>query len=99
MAVILKLFSQSQKHSSLNLDKVRIGRYKHYKNGKLYEVLDVAYNADNAIAGDPLDFPYVLYKQLGSESFWVRPHAQFNDELEYEGKLVNALCLWGELEL
>lgn len=70
------------------MKEIQKGIYKHYKNGKTYQVIGIAYNADNNVAGDPLDFPYVLYKPTYNDSTWVRPLAQFIELLEYEGKKV-----------
>lgn len=68
------------------MELIKKGFYKHYKNGQLYEVLGIAYNADNDVPGDPLAKPYVLYKPTYNDSVWVRPLAQFTEELEHEGK-------------
>jgi len=70
------------------MSEIKKGIYRHYKNGQTYEVIGIAYNADNDVAGDPLDFPYVLYKPSYNDSTWVRPLAQFTELLEYEGKMV-----------
>ncbi len=64
------------------------GMYRHYRNGQLYEVLGIAYNADNDVISEPLTKPYVLYRPTYDDSTWVPPLAQFNDELEHEGRTV-----------
>ena len=68
---------------------IETGKYKHYKNGQFYEVIGIAYNADNNVPGDPLAKPYVLYRPLYNDSVWVRPLEQFTEELEHEGKTVS----------
>ena len=68
------------------MDLIKKGKYRHYKNGELYEVIGIAYNADNNVAGDQLTKPYVLYKPLYNDSTWVRPLEQFTEEIEHEGK-------------
>lgn len=73
--------------------QIEKGIYRHYKNGKDYEVLGIAYNADNNVDGDPLTKPYVLYRPVYNDSVWVRPYEQFNEELEHEGKKVKRFRL------
>jgi hypothetical protein len=57
-----------------------IGRYRHYKGGE-YEVVGVARHSESLE-------PMVIYRPLYNESgLWVRPHAMFFEQIEFEGKV------------
>jgi hypothetical protein len=56
------------------------GRYRHYKGGE-YEVIGVARHSETLE-------PVVIYRPLYNESgLWVRPHAMFFEQVEFEGKV------------
>jgi hypothetical protein len=58
-----------------------LGRYRHYK-GAEYEVVGVARHSETHEA-------LVVYRPLYNDSgLWVRPHAMFFEEIEFEGARV-----------
>lgn len=58
-----------------------LGRYRHYK-GHEYEVIGVARHSETLE-------PLVVYRPLYNASgWWVRPHAMFFEQIEFEGRLV-----------
>jgi hypothetical protein len=62
------------------LPPVKLGRYRHYKGGA-YEVIGVVRHSETLE-------PLVLYRPLYNESgLWVRPHAMFFGQIEFEGRL------------
>lgn len=70
------------------MKKVKLGKYRHYKHGDLYEVLG------EVIASETLE-EMVLYKQLHDNNpkfpkgtRYVRPKAMFLEEVEVNGKKV-----------
>lgn len=54
--------------------------YKHYKGG-LYKLL-LANVEMEAFPGDP----HVVYQSLQDNRIWCRPHDDFFDEVDYEGR-------------
>ena len=65
---------------------ITTGIYRHYKN-KLYQVINVATHSET------LEI-VVIYKPLyGEEKLWVRPLKMFNEEINFEGKLVKRFTL------
>jgi hypothetical protein len=62
------------------LPQPKLGRYRHYKGGE-YEVVGVARHSETLE-------PLVLYRPLHKQSgLWVRPHAMFFEDVEFEGRL------------
>ena len=56
------------------------GRYRHYKGGE-YEVIGVARHSETLE-------PMVIYRPLYNDSgLWVRPHAMFFEQIEFEGRV------------
>ena len=56
-----------------------LGRYRHYK-GLDYEVIGVARHSETLE-------PLVVYRPLYNASgLWVRPHAMFFEDIEFEGR-------------
>lgn len=63
------------------LPDLRLGAYRHYKGGE-YEVLGVVRHSETLE-------PMVLYRPLYNESgLWVRPHAMFLEEVDFDGTRV-----------
>ena len=57
-----------------------LGRYRHYRGGE-YEVIGAARHSETLE-------PLVLYRPLYNASgLWVRPHAMFFEDIEFEGRL------------
>ncbi|QQR77852.1 MAG: DUF1653 domain-containing protein [Candidatus Moraniibacteriota bacterium] len=68
----------------MNDTLLKLGKYRHYKNNKEYEVIGVAKHSETLEN-------MVVYRALyGSEisSLWVRPLAMFLEEVEVNGKMV-----------
>jgi hypothetical protein len=62
------------------LPPTRTGRFRHYKGGE-YEVIGVARHSETLE-------PLVVYRPLYNDSgLWVRPHAMFFEEIEFEGRV------------
>lgn len=60
---------------------LQLGKYRHFK-GKEYEVIAVAKHSETLE-------DVVVYKALyGERGIWVRPLEMWNEEVEYEGKMV-----------
>lgn len=61
------------------LPAVETGRYRHYK-GAEYELIGITRHSETLE-------PLVLYRPLHKDSgLWVRPHAMFFEEIEFEGR-------------
>ena len=62
-------------------------QYRHYKNGKLYEVIGEARHSET-------NEVLVVYRALydcegyGNEQLWVRPKQMFFEDVLYNGRLV-----------
>lgn len=62
-------------------NKVRLGKYRHYK-GKEYEVIGIAKQSETLEE-------MVVYKALyGDGQLWVRPLAMFLEDVDIDGKKV-----------
>lgn len=64
----------------LKTEKLKLGKYQHYKGG-MYEVIDtVIHSEDESVL--------VLYRPLyGEGKLWVRPYSMFTEEVQTdEGK-------------
>ncbi|MFY9198904.1 MAG: DUF1653 domain-containing protein [Acutalibacteraceae bacterium] len=60
---------------------IQKGRYKHFK-GNEYEIIGFAKHSETLEE-------MVIYKQLyGDNSLWVRPASMWEEEVEFDGKLV-----------
>ncbi len=71
-----------QKEHIKKPEEVQKGLYEHYKNGKRYEVLDVALHSETLEE-------MIVYRALYDENLtWVRPRTMFFAEVEKEGKMV-----------
>ena len=63
--------------------EVKMGRYKHYKKGDLYQVVGTALHSETRE-------PLVVYVALrkGADQLLAMPRQMFNDEVEVDGKIV-----------
>ena len=52
-------------------------KYKHYKLGKIYLVLDIAIHTEEQEL-------IVVYKNINNEQIWCRPLSVFNEEIDNE---------------
>jgi hypothetical protein len=65
------------------MDDLKLGKYRHSKSGKEYEVLGVGLHSET-------QEPLVIYRALyGEGQFWVRPLNMFLEIVEVEGKKVS----------
>ncbi len=71
----------------MNQDTIELGKYRHYKTGKEYEVIGVAHHSETLE-------PLVVYKALydspdfGVNAIWVRPLKMFKEKVAKGGKEV-----------
>lgn len=64
------------------MDDLKIGKYRHSKSGKEYEVLGIGFHSET-------QEQLVIYRALyGEGQFWVRPLNMFLEIVEVEGKKV-----------
>ena len=69
------------------MDAILCGKYKHYKNDKLYEIIGLARHSET-------HEDMVLYKALyhcdefGDNQLWVRPKQMFFEHVMHNGKMV-----------
>jgi hypothetical protein len=69
---------------------LKLGKYRHYKNGKLYEVLGIAHHSET-------EEELVLYKKLYDDyGLWVRPLGMFTEEVAYNGTRVPRFAYVGK---
>lgn len=62
-----------------NIEKIKLGKYKHFK-GNFYEVVDVAIHSET---GENM----VVYRALyGDFGLWVRPAKMWNETITRDGK-------------
>ena len=69
------------------LPELALGRYRHFKNGKEYEVVGLARHSETL---EPMVIYKALYaaenRELGE--LWARPYAMFVEEVAHEGRRV-----------
>jgi len=69
------------------MDTIMCGKYKHYKNGKLYEIIGHARHSETLE-------DMVLYRALyhcdefGDNQLWVRPKKMFFEHIMHNGQTV-----------
>jgi len=82
-------------------------RYRHYKTGKVYEIIAYALHSCEIIAyalHSETQEELVVYKalyhceQFGNHQMWVRPKAMFHETIIYEGTAVQRFKLIKECE-
>lgn len=68
-------------------EKIKIGKYKHSKSGKEYEIIGVAKHSETL---EDLVVYKALYesKDFGYGALWVRPLEMFLEKVEIDGKQV-----------
>jgi cyclomaltodextrinase / maltogenic alpha-amylase / neopullulanase len=68
------------------MPELKPGKYHHFK-GNFYEVIGVARHSETL---EELVIYKALYesKEFGENSLWVRPLANFLEEVDFEGKKV-----------
>ena len=69
------------------MHEIKRGTYQHYKNKKLYEVIDIALHSETC---EEMVVYRALYQseQFGDHRIWVRPKKMFFEEVCYEGRMV-----------
>lgn len=67
------------------MQEVRLGKYKHYKGEKRYEVIGVARHSETL---EELVVYRALYdsQEFGNNSLWVRPKIMFLENVEIKGE-------------
>lgn len=72
-------------------------RYRHYKTGKIYEIIAYALHSETK---EELVIYKALYhcEQFGNHQIWVRPKAMFHETIMYEGTAVQRFKLIEESE-
>ncbi len=69
---------------------IRKGIYRHHK-GNFYEVIDVAKHTETRE-------DFVVYKALyGEGKMWIRPLSMWEENVEYNGKIVKRFEYTGEI--
>lgn len=68
-------------------DPVPCGKYQHYKNKKIYEVIG---NARHSETLEEMVIYKALYQcdQFGNNAIWVRPKKMFIEHVIYDGKQI-----------
>ena len=80
-----------EKGKILSSQKLRLGRYRHYKN-KEYEVLGIARHSES-------EEEMVVYRTLyGEFGLWVRPLSMFVETIEINGRFIPRFCYLGPLQ-
>lgn len=66
---------------------IKLGRYKHSKSGKMYEVIGMAHHSETM---EELVVYRALYDSLefGKNAIWVRPKNMFFEEVKIDEKEV-----------
>lgn len=70
--------------SMTKTNDIQYGKYQHYKNKKLYEVIGLARHSETLEE-------MVIYKALfrcdtfGHNQVWIRPKSMFFEQVEYNG--------------
>ena len=71
----------------MNQETIELGKYRHYKTGKEYEVIGVAHHSETL---EPLVIYRALYDSpdFGKNALWVRPLKMFMEKVMRAGKEV-----------
>jgi hypothetical protein len=74
------------------MQEIHIGQtYQHYKTKGLYTVINLA---KMQVKVSELDMAeYVVYRALSDDLVWVRPVADFLEEVEFKGEMVKRFTL------
>ena len=71
------------------MEKIRLGRYRHFK-GMEYEVIGVAHHSESLE-------DFVVYRALyGEGDLWIRPLSMFFEKVERDGKVFDRFTFIGE---
>ena len=75
-------------------NKIKLGKYRHYKKGDISEVFGTALHSETKEE-------FVLYKHLtgkyaGEKNYWVRPLDMFLEDIEVNGKKIPRFEYMGE---
>ena len=62
------------------MEDIKLGIYRHFKGG-IYEVVGVGRHSETLC-------DMVIYKNVESGEFWVRPAEMWNETVEYKGETV-----------
>lgn len=63
------------------MSEVKPGRYRHFKHGNEYTVIDIVRHSETQEA-------MVLYRaEYGERGLWVRPLDMFTEQVEHDGAI------------
>ena len=66
------------------LEEIELGKYLHYKTGKLYQVLGTARHSETL--EDMVVYQALYYcEKFGRNQIWVRPKKMFLEYVVYDG--------------
>ena len=71
-------------------NNVKLGVYRHFKGG-VYEAVAVASHSETLE-------PMVVYRNVESGQYWVRPASMWNETVDYNGVKVLRFTYTGEAE-
>jgi hypothetical protein len=76
--------TDQSKEKFLTEKPLKLGKYKHYKSGDLYEVIGTAFHTETL---EELVVYKALYhsEKFGDNCIWVRPKEMFLGSVEYNG--------------
>ena len=69
------------------LNEIELGKYQHYKTGKLYQVLSIARHSETL---EDMVVYQALYhsEKFGRNQIWVRPKKMFLEYVVHEGHYI-----------
>lgn len=69
-------------------DKLLLGKYQHFKNKKLYEVIGLAIHSETR---EKMVIYKALYdsEEFGEDQIWVRPKTMFFEKVIHNGQTVS----------
>lgn len=68
-------------------EAILYGKYRHYKNEKLYEIIDFARHSETC---EEMVVYRALYhsQEFGDNQLWVRPRQMFFEQVMHNGQMV-----------